>query len=468
MIQTMIASLLLWLAFPGPGIARTPQKQEPKIIGYLPDYRLSGDALDNVPRCTDVVFFGSEILGDGTIRLAGKTSEGLGKLKDACKKSQTKLHLCLGGWKKDTHYPTVTAKPALRAKVIGELLELKEAHGFDGVDYDWEYPETPAEMKGFISLCRETKKQLGKDFLVTAAFHPRHKIPRGLVAQLDRIHLMTYDLEAPHCALDHSHAAIKQWTSQGIPPEKFASESPAMPETLAIEPGSKPTGNCLTNTEKQCIRPCPSMASLETTKKAPSRSSSSPKRKSCGSDHLGTRTNSRRRELPSQSLSPKPVVLAMLIITTGGTIDKVYFDAASEFEVGESTVPHIFEDVGAHLEYELISLFRKDSLEITDQDRLEIRRACEESNHSQILITHGTDTMATTADELRDIPGKVIVLTGAMAPSRFRITDAIFNVGTAVGALQSLTEGVYLAMSGRIFEAGTVRKNREAGRFEKL
>lgn len=158
----------------------------------------------------------------------------------------------------------------------------------------------------------------------------------------------------------------------------------------------------------------------------------------------------------------------MLILTTGGTIDKVYFDAASEFEVGEPTVPHIFEDVCADIEYELISLFRKDSLELTDEDRAKIRAACEESAHRQVLITHGTDTMAHTAEELRGLPGKVIVLTGAMAPSRFRITDAIFNVGAAVGALQSLPDGVYLAMNGRIFEAGTVRKNREAGRFEAL
>lgn len=158
----------------------------------------------------------------------------------------------------------------------------------------------------------------------------------------------------------------------------------------------------------------------------------------------------------------------MLILTTGGTIDKVYFDAASEFEVGDPTVPHIFDDVGADIDYELISLFRKDSLEITDEDRSEIRTTCEESSHRQILITHGTDTMAKTAEELLGLPGKIIVLTGAMAPARFRITDAIFNVGAAVGTLQSLTDGVYLAMNGRIFEAGTVRKNREAGRFERL
>lgn len=158
----------------------------------------------------------------------------------------------------------------------------------------------------------------------------------------------------------------------------------------------------------------------------------------------------------------------MLILTTGGTIDKVYFDAASEFEVGEPTVPHIFEDVGADIDYELVPLFRKDSLEISDEDRSRVRATCESSHHRQILITHGTDTMAKTAEVLMGIPGKIIVLTGAMAPARFRVTDAIFNVGAAVGALQSLGEGVYLAMNGRIFPAGTVRKNREAGRFEVL
>lgn len=158
----------------------------------------------------------------------------------------------------------------------------------------------------------------------------------------------------------------------------------------------------------------------------------------------------------------------MLILTTGGTIDKVYFDAASEFEVGEPTAPHIFQDVGADIEYELISLFRKDSLEITDEDRELIFQTCHTTPHRQILITHGTDTMAATAERLREIEGKVIVLTGAMAPARFRVTDAIFNIGTAVGALQSAQNGVYLAMNGQLFKAGKVRKNRTAGKFEPL
>ncbi|MDB4644408.1 asparaginase domain-containing protein, partial [bacterium] len=95
-----------------------------------------------------------------------------------------------------------------------------------------------------------------------------------------------------------------------------------------------------------------------------------------------------------------PAFILMLILTTGGTIDKIYFDASSEFEVGDPIVPHIFEDVGADIDYELISLFRKDSLEMTSEDRLKIRQTCDDSAHRKILITHGTDTMAETADAL--------------------------------------------------------------------
>lgn len=157
----------------------------------------------------------------------------------------------------------------------------------------------------------------------------------------------------------------------------------------------------------------------------------------------------------------------MLILTTGGTIDKIYFDATSEYEIGEPTIPHIFKEVGVTVAHELVSLFRKDSLEITDEDRALIRKSCVECNATQVLITHGTDTMCETAEYLEGIPGKTIVLTGAMAPSRFRETDANFNIGTALGALQSKTEGVYIAMNGHIFSAGEVWKNHKAGCFQR-
>jgi L-asparaginase len=160
--------------------------------------------------------------------------------------------------------------------------------------------------------------------------------------------------------------------------------------------------------------------------------------------------------------------MKLLVLTTGGTIDKVYFDATSEYEIGEPTVPHVFREAGVAVDWRLESLLRKDSLEMTDEDRAMIRAACAAADERRILITHGTDTMSVTAEALRGLEGKTIVLTGALAPARFRVTDAVFNLGLALGAVQSLPAGVYLAMNGTVFEAGKVRKNREAGRFEEV
>jgi L-asparaginase len=158
--------------------------------------------------------------------------------------------------------------------------------------------------------------------------------------------------------------------------------------------------------------------------------------------------------------------MKIVIFTTGGTIDKVYFDAKSEFEVGEPQIGHILREAMVGFEFEVRSLMQKDSLEMTDADRKLIRAAVEHCVDPFVLITHGTDTMAETAAALAGIPRKTIVLTGALSPARFRSTDAIFNIGSAVAAVQSLPEGVYVAMNGRVFRAGHVRKNREQNRFE--
>jgi len=155
-------------------------------------------------------------------------------------------------------------------------------------------------------------------------------------------------------------------------------------------------------------------------------------------------------------------------ITTGGTIDKIYFDALSRFAVGDSQVAHILTEGLVDFDYEIVPLLQKDSLEMTDADRALLRDAIANDNGQRYVITHGTDTMAETADALAGLDGKTIVLTGALSPARFKTTDAVFNVGMAVGAVQTAAPGVYLAMSGRIFPAGKVRKNRDANRFEAL
>lgn len=154
------------------------------------------------------------------------------------------------------------------------------------------------------------------------------------------------------------------------------------------------------------------------------------------------------------------------IITTGGTIDKIYFDQLSEYQVGEPQVGTVLRDVHAAFEWEIESLLRKDSLDLTDDDRRLIRERAETSPHHRILVTHGTDAMCETGRALVGIPGKTIVLTGSLSPAMYKGSDAIFNIGFALACVQTLGEGVYVAMNGRIFDPRFARKNRAANRFE--
>lgn len=155
-------------------------------------------------------------------------------------------------------------------------------------------------------------------------------------------------------------------------------------------------------------------------------------------------------------------------VTTGGTIDKIYFDALSQFEVGESQVQHILAEGLVDFDFDVVPLMHKDSLEIDDADRRKLRDYIEKDDGSRYVVTHGTDSMPATAQVLSGLEGKTIVLTGALSPARFKTTDAVFNVGMAVAAVQVASPGVYIAMSGQLFEAGSVRKNRAENRFEKL
>ncbi|MDH4124989.1 MAG: asparaginase domain-containing protein [Gammaproteobacteria bacterium] len=154
-------------------------------------------------------------------------------------------------------------------------------------------------------------------------------------------------------------------------------------------------------------------------------------------------------------------------VTTGGTIDKVYFDALSQYEVGDSPIRQILTEGLVNIGYDIVPLLQKDSLEMTDADRTKLCDFIANDSADRYVITHGTDTMPQTAEALAAIPGKTMVLTGALTPARFRTTDAVFNVGMAVAAVQVCAAGVYIAMNGEVFVAGQVRKNRAENRFER-
>ncbi len=157
---------------------------------------------------------------------------------------------------------------------------------------------------------------------------------------------------------------------------------------------------------------------------------------------------------------------AILVLTTGGTIDKNYFDALSEYQITDSGIPALLKEARVALSFRVVELMRKDSLELTDADRAQIASAAREAPETRIVITHGTDTMTETAKVLAmQAPGKTIVLTGALSPARFAETDANFNLGMAFATAQVAAPGVWIAMSGQVFDGLKVRKDRAAGRF---
>ena len=156
----------------------------------------------------------------------------------------------------------------------------------------------------------------------------------------------------------------------------------------------------------------------------------------------------------------------LLILTTGGTIDKVYFDDKSDYQVGNPQITDILQHVGVSIPYVVKTLLAKDSLELTEQDRNWIRDEVHQATQRCILITHGTDTMVTTARHIQPVRDKTVVLVGALMPARFKSSDAEFNIGFALAAAQILPDGVYLAMNGRIFNPEEVQKNIAANRFE--
>jgi L-asparaginase len=158
---------------------------------------------------------------------------------------------------------------------------------------------------------------------------------------------------------------------------------------------------------------------------------------------------------------PEPIA----IVTTGGTIDKAYFDALSAYQIGEPVVKKLLDGANVTHPYRIVELLRKDSLELTDEDRSRLKDTVAALDEKRVVITHGTDTMADSAKVLAAIPGKTIVLTGALSPARFTESDATFNIGMAFAAVQTSPPGVYVAMNGRVFRGDDVRKDREQRRF---
>ena len=161
--------------------------------------------------------------------------------------------------------------------------------------------------------------------------------------------------------------------------------------------------------------------------------------------------------------------MAIRIFVTGGTFDKEYNELTGELFFKETHLPEMLQRSRSTLEVTVRTLMMIDSLHMSDEDRELIAHQCRSAGEDRIIITHGTDTMAVTARMLAEkVPGKTIVLTGAMIPYKFGSSDGFFNLGNALAFVQALSPGVYVAMNGRCFDSDNVRKNKQTGQFEEL
>jgi L-asparaginase len=162
---------------------------------------------------------------------------------------------------------------------------------------------------------------------------------------------------------------------------------------------------------------------------------------------------------------PRDPVAPLVVLTTGGTIDKTYFDSLSQYQIGESVVQRLLEIARVSYPFRIVEALRKDSLDLTPDDREILRAKVAELTETRVVITHGTDTMTETAHVVASVLEKTIVFTGALSPARFTESDAAFNLGMAFATAQVAGPGVYITMNGRVFRADEVRKDRDAGRF---
>ena len=159
--------------------------------------------------------------------------------------------------------------------------------------------------------------------------------------------------------------------------------------------------------------------------------------------------------------------MTIKVLITGGTIDKQYNELNGELIFTQSSVEDMLAQGGAKLDISVETVMLKDSLDMDDNDRQKILTSCLACEESQIVITHGTDTMVETSQVLAaGIKDKTIVLLGAMVPYQFKNSDALFNLGCAMAAVQTLVNGVYITMNGKVFNFDEVSKNKELGEFQ--
>lgn len=200
-------------------------RDAPVVVAYLPDYRLDAKQTGElwVGPVTDLIYFSVEIPEAGVIAADAVSDERLKRLKAMQAGSGRRLLLCVGGWSRSDGFAAATAGQAKRRALIDSLLKLCKQHGFDGVDYDWEFPDKGEQSRAYSALLIETAERFREaGLLVTVAQHGAQDLGRRAYQAIDRVHLMCYDQGFPHATMDHARQEVRQLIGRGCPPEKIA------------------------------------------------------------------------------------------------------------------------------------------------------------------------------------------------------------------------------------------------------
>ena len=159
--------------------------------------------------------------------------------------------------------------------------------------------------------------------------------------------------------------------------------------------------------------------------------------------------------------------MRILFVQTGGTIDKDYPKKTKGwgFEISTPAFDRVLSKLKLSFEYDAVTLFQKDSQDISDADRMQLRDFLRDTEFEKIIITHGTDTIIETARFIQNVSGKTIVFTGAFLPEKFKESDADFNLGMAVAAVQNFPEGVFVCLNGIVCSAEKIKRDMNTGKF---
>ena len=193
------------------------------VIAYLPEYRIDSVRPGQLQAVTELIYFGIEPTGDGTLTESVIQPGTLKKLRQLQESSGCPMLLTVGGWGRSKHFPAMASNPAARARFISSLKSLCLSNSFSGVDYDWEHPKDDDEIEAYANLLEETRASFQTQGLkVTVAQAAWQDLGGKAYKAVDRVHLMSYDHDYPQATLEKSTADVKRLIQFGCPPEKIA------------------------------------------------------------------------------------------------------------------------------------------------------------------------------------------------------------------------------------------------------